>query len=511
MDTFLNLSNKYRNLCDTKINLVQLCSGPIRRFYSECANIFRVLDGEDDFQKKIALDLWLLRANVLYALDHLDGEWVSVNPFRNSIVDRLNQIGVDASRISAFGKAVDLVVSLHESPKAAWIRSALECDNLNSNTASETLILQKIVTKQHVSLFTRREICAPLVSSVRNIFDEFTGRIIVPGAALNERDYSILLESGKFSQIDFLLYDVEKLRLPKRLNFDPGMFVGNALYLNEFNPVKTILIIDDIDEVEDGERTDELEKFHLENHGSIDEGSGNDQLRARSALCTSGMALTLPISDEGVYVLDQETRTVRRVQGEALVSGNVLALFPRNRLTLLDQLSAERGFDEENEKACDWRRSLSSVMLMRSAGEISTAMLERGAVSSIGTLRSSLSSWESGETIAPKHQEDFSALIRYLGAEGVLKEDDIEGYIEDRWERILRMRAVRIKSGSDIGHESASLLASLMEAVDSRSLLGEHVLSNGMPVLICQIDDLDSMAVPVQRSQLYDIDGVWEA
>lgn len=508
---FGQTTRQFRNAAALRVREIPIGSPCVADVVRVSRRILACLDRSDPFQAALARRVWSLRAKVLFTL----------HPFHHAelgLLASLEQIVGDASLIPSLADAVrDLVRSTHAlleyptNPKLVRIK-ALLIPEAGCPPESRAGIVVAMALGRTFGWPVKPDGMPDLpgdpviIDSRKALASSVFDRIIVPGACpyLSPQMFIDLFYQGRAGEINVLLYPGEYFVLRERPTLpDSSVFRGRL------TTTRVLCSRESVGEAADGEG---------DAHGQREESAWDiahdgqraplpDHRAARFVLFRDARGLFVP---EGAHLLvwradsSAEESDLESLPVDRLSEGDWLVLRPSGTRYLLDVESAEEGFGQKMEEACDWRPALERLLLTRSPEEIAEEMRAVGA--SGRSLSQSLRQWADGAVYGPGHRAELAALLHVLSNhKKIATPASMDEYVTAHWNGLQELRGIRQRAAQVVRREICSQLSNALGRLKALPEDGAVALENGVRVQLCQVAAVDDQRAWVPPARLMDL------
>lgn len=501
----------YENARSLAVTVYVVPDSNVEAFIRSSLAVFRLVDRDDELQVEISRRVWRLRATVLYTLRQFsDGELC--------LQEQANQLKEQTSRYSHLQACVnavcDRVNDLIDSP-------ANPKTNLLENLAAEFdgrgLLLTKMSNGSSPGWPNKDQKLFALPGMEIETFRSAaelkvpTSYIIIPGGirTMTPELVQKVFFSGVTSRIIVCTYQSETFKNPSRLDMSNWNILRSATTPTVSYPVENS-IINEVDEVDDWIN----DQFWINLHGGDREKhSGKDP--SRYVLFANGMGCFFP-EDGTVLSTRNVSRTIcdsdfKNARVTRLTDSDWVLLRDGHAGTHLDQTSdrllEELGEEKLLEVATDWKSSLDALTLTKSMNEISAGIESYGSKVTARTIQL----WCNGNVLGPANEAVFNSLIRYLAAEGKIRNlaTSIDQYILQRWGQLQDFRGLRHKAGNIIRQELINQLVTSIggQTLDSLSCDEYRIFNDeSSSLILLRVEMVDSTTSYVSQSRYGQLD-----
>lgn len=502
---------RFRNAAALRVREIPVSSPPVAEIVHLSRQIVTCLERTDPFQSELGRRIWSLRSRIQFTLLSFDHPKVGLREI-------LNEVAADATAIPSLENLIrDLVQAGYAllehpaNPKLSRTKALLEAE-MYGNCGSPTGIIAAMALGRTFGWPEKPDGMPdlpgdPLVIDSRKMLASTSfDRVIVPGTChyLSHQMFVDLFYQGRSGEISVLLYPGEYFTLRKRLPIpDSPVFRGRL------SSTRVICSRDSISDLT-GEEGD-AEGGNEESVWEIAHDGHRAQLpgchAARYVLFRDARGLFVP---EGAHLLvwkygnTAEDNQLESVPVVRLSEGDCLVLRPSGTRYLLDLESAEEGFGQKLEEACDWRPALERLLLTRSPEDIAEEMRAVGANGR--TLSQSLRNWADGSVYGPGHKSELGALLQILMKHGKLATlAAMDEYVNAHWNGLQELRGIRQRASHSVRREICSQLSNALSRMKALPESGLVTLENGVKVQLCQVAALDDRMAWVPPSRLMDL------
>lgn len=469
------------------------------------------LDRTDPFQCEVGRRVWSLRTRILFTLLAFDHPKLGLGEI-------LREVAADATTIPALASPIrDLVdagYALLErpvNPKLLRARALLEAEAHGLGGSLTGIITAMALGRTYG--WPEKPDGTPdlprdsvIIDSRKMLGSAAFDRIIVPGTChyLSPQMYCDLFYQGRASEISILLYPGEYFTLRKRQTLpDSPVFRGHLSSTRVICSRESICDLAAGDGEAEGGKEESVWEIAHDGHRVQLPGCH----AARYVLFRDARGLFVP---EGAHLLVwkkgnvTEESQLESVPVARLSEGDCLVLRPSGTRYLLDLESAEEGFGQKLEEACNWRPALERLLLTRSPDDIAEEMRAAGANGR--SLSQSLRNWADGSVYGPGHRGELEALLQILTKHGKLAMPaDMDEYVTAHWNGLQELRGIRQRAAHSVRREICSQLSNTLSHLTDLPEGGQVGLENGVRVQLCQVAAVDDRTAWVPLSRLMDL------
>lgn len=508
---FGQTNQRFRNAAALRVREVPVSSPLVAEIARLTRQIMVCLDRTDSFQGEIGRRVWNLRTRIFFTLLSFDHPKVG-------LCEILDEVAADATTIPAlenlFRDLVQAGYALLEhpaNPKLIRTRALLESE-MHVLRGSPTGIIASMALGRTFGWPERPDGMPDLpgdpviIDSRKMLASTAFDRVIVPGTChyLSHQMFIDLFYQGRAAEISILLYPGEYFTLRKR-----PLLPDSPILRGRLSSTRVICSRDSISNLADGEA--DAEGGNEESVWEIAHDGHRAQLpgchAARYVLFCDARGLFVP---EGAHLLvwkngnTAEESQLESVPVVRLTEGDCLVLRPSGTRYLLDLESAEEGFGQKLEEACNWRPALERLLLTRSPEDIAEEMRAAGANGL--SLSQSLRNWTDGSVYGPGHRSELEALIQILMKHGKLATPaDMNEYVTIHWNGLQELRGIRQRAAHSVRREICSQLSNALSLLPDLPAGGLVGLENGLRVQLCQVAAVDDRMAWVPPSRLMDL------
>ncbi|MBK7899703.1 MAG: hypothetical protein IPJ99_10305 [Betaproteobacteria bacterium] len=503
---------RFRNAAALRVREIPVGSPFVAEVVRLSRQVMTCLDRADPFHGAFGRRVWVLRTRILFTLLPFDHVGLS-------LCEILNEIADDAASIPALAKPVrDLVQATHAllehpaNPKLIRTRALLEAEAYEPR-GSRTGIVAAMALGRTFGWPEKPDGMPDLpadpaiIDSRKTLASEAFGRIIVLGTCryLSPQMFDDLFYQGRAGEINVLLYPGEYFALRNRQTLPES-----SVFRGRLSTTRVISSRESISDLMGGEE---------------DEQGGNEE--SVWDIAHDGHRAPLPRHRAARYVLFRDARGIfvpeeahllvwkndssteedselDSVPVARLAEGDWLVLRPSGTRYLLDLESAEEGFGQKLEEACNWQPALERLLLTRSPDVIAEEMRAAGANGR--SLSQSLRNWADGSVYGPGHRGELGALFLVLMKHGKLATPaDMNDYVNAHWNGLQELRSLRQRAAHSVRREICSQLSNVLGHLRVLPEDGHVVLENGVRVQLCQVAAVDDHMAWVPPSRLMDL------
>lgn len=502
---------QFRNAAALRVREIPVGSPCVADLVRLLRQITACLDRSDPFHGALARRVWSFRAKILFTLHPFDHAELGLRDSLEEIVD-------DASLIPALADPVrDLVRSTHAllahpiNLKLVRTRALLDAE-AHGPRESRTGIIVAMALGRTFGWPVKPDGTPDLpgdpaiIDSRKALASSALDRIIVPGTChyLSPQMYVDLFYQGRAGEINVLLYPGEYFALRKRPTLP-----NSTVFRGRLTATRVLCSRESMGEptVSEGdtEGADEESVWEIAHDGH--RVPLPDHRPARFVLFRDARGLFVP---EGAHLLvwkagsTAEESELESVPVARLAEGDWLVLRPSGTRYLLDLESAEEGFGQKMEEACDWRPALERLLLTRSPEEIAEEMRAAGA--NARSLSQSLRQWADGSVYGPGHRGELGALLHVLWNHGkIATPANMDEYVTAHWNGLRELRGIRQRAAHVVRREICSQLSTALGLLKALPEGGLVALESGVRVQLCQVAAVDDQRAWVLPARLMDL------
>lgn len=500
-----------------KVREITIDSKAVGSVLQSCRALFDSLDRDDPFQADLSRKAWEFRAHVLFTLLPFDSHEIELLARLEEIADAAKRIPGAVNATGSLEQAARFLLNHPDNPKYHWIMAALDTALESAPPERMGLLSMMAMGKTFGCPKTTDGLLdAPravqVIESRRSLASEIFDRVIIPGTChyLSSALHLELFHEGRVREVDVLVYPGEWFSLRNRL-----VPPGSAIFLGRLTSSRiacTAVATSDMPDATEVERDeadadtsmrDEL--WQITHDGEKSPAPG--LVSSRYVLCRNGHGLFVPIDAHFMVWRDDasdEDSQMESVPVDRLAEGDWLVMQPTDTGYLLDLESAEAGFGQRMEDACDWRPALERLLLTSSPVEIAEEMLAEGAhgVSLVQSVRN----WTDGSVYGPGDRNELRVLLALLIRHGKLPvPENFDQYVAEHWKGLQEIRGIRHRAGLHVRSEIHRQLSSALGQLGQLGQLGvcqDVMLDGGVRIQLSQVAALDEQISWVPSSRL---------
>ncbi|MDP2828668.1 MAG: hypothetical protein Q8O37_08680 [Sulfuricellaceae bacterium] len=474
-----------------------------------CRALFDLLDRGDPFQADLSRQVWVFRAHILFTLLPFDSPEIG-------LLTRLEEIARTAGHIPGAVKAAGrleqearFLLAHPENPKHRWIMTA-SGTTTESAQSDRTRFLSMMAMGRTFGWPKTPEglLDAPwpvqAIDSRKCLASAVFDRIIIPGTChyLSAPLFTELFHEGRSKAVDVLVYPGEWFSLRQRLTPPVSTIFRGRLTSRPITcTVEATAGTHDADTADtDASMRDVLWQI---THGG-EQSRAPGLISARYVLCRDARGLFVPTN---AYFLvwrgdiGDEEGQLERIPVHRLAEGDWLVMQPTDMGYRLDIESAEAGFSQKMEEACDWRPALECLLLIASPEEIAEEMLAEGATGV--SLAQSLRNWANGSVYGPEKQNELRVLLVILIRHSKLPSAGVfDQYVAEHWKGLQELRGIRHRAGVRVRRDIHRQLSKALDLLGQPSASQSVLLESGVRVQLSQVAALDDQTSWVPASRL---------
>lgn len=516
MNLFSLTSRIYKNVENTKVNLIKIENAQINELQKNARQLFSLLDRKDIDQKHLTFRVWLLRSTIFFTLLDFDDESLKLS---EQIKD-IKILGVGYPSIlpivEEMEKVIKCLILSPKNPKRTWLDNFLSINTIDRMGIFINLSHGRSPGWGGESPGPFSSYNSSKISYFRNLSDVKNisfNRVLLPCGCSNSPYHILanLLYSGITPEFDVLLYPSENFVFPKRLELPIDEVLQSKFKKSvfDFNEVKfsAQANIEEIDSWINESFWDELHKGQRRYSEQL--------IPAHYLLFKNGTGTFLPKNGRAQVLFENidgefTQDCLRQKEVEFISSGDLVVLRNGESGFLLDDTSEEImrnfGVDDLFANATDWKEALDTLTLTYDWEQISELLRNQNVNVSPSTIKR----WAGAEGFGPGNELDFSALMHLLIKENKISiEDEPAEYISKKWQMLRELRGIRQKAGHMIRDELFEALSTKINSL--KNTLGDETVIQGdansdVELIILRVFSVDQIPSYVHQSQIGRID-----
>jgi len=511
------IDGRYANAESCRVRKIVIDHHPFAEIASRCSRVFSMVDRDDEHQRQLARNVWLLKSTIAQTLVPFDDPRLGIESMIEKLVQQAETVSSVLETVRALSVAVESLVSYRSNPKREVFLETLAKFALQESGAGVFAGLQGGLTPGWpATIDAARDFPAGACTVLRtrkDIADVSFPVIVIPGT-LKFASTSIaidLVHGGRARDVVLLAYRRENVFVPEPVELPIDGRFRRATRTSEGVEVTEEVEDQPLDQWANDTFWQEIRNQH---GGGAPLSERDVTVPARFALFADGSGTFLP--DEGSVVeisrlLDSPDqpldgagqlprKPVRDLEERDLVmmrlrgSGDYLD-------AVADRMMEREGQASLRDTATTWKGDLFRALKLHGEGIVARRAREAGL-----RLRSAsyLWTWASDVVIAPHDFETFRALMRALGDLRVgLDSEPPDQYAREKWDEMERLKNYHQRAASEIRKallERVHMLVaarSRVDVVESIQLPGLEAGSIGL--LRVSAVDVSSVRVPFSR------------
>jgi hypothetical protein len=519
------VDTQYMQAAQGTLRQITLDFSPAAEISSACARIFSLVDRDDDQQRRIARNAWIIKSTILQTMLEFDDPRLGFNAMAQTMRDSADAVAAIASPTDTLVRLMDALVATPRNPKRDWFLAQIAASSAPGLPAAILVRLQGAGTPGWPAALTSvddfGDDSVALVRTRKDIRNRVFGKVVIPGTMKFTARPLVndILYGGRSADLIVLAYSAEKIYIPQpivlpadRTFAAAGLRKLNVTALKQAYPVDPI---DPIDNWANESIWEELRSRYLDVAPLSDK---DVSVAARFVLFADGSGAFLPEEKSVVEISDflnggrkfeiSEERLprkcVRDLEEHDLVmlrlsgSGDYLD-------DVADSLMAREGLGSLRIEATAWKPWLNRVIRKHGEGIVAKAGKDFGL-----RLRSATYIWAwAGETvIAPQDFDTFRALIATLvHLDPTAISAGTEEYAYKRWQQMEQVKAFHFRAGAAIRTALLQRVKSLVadrvrvETVESIELPGVEAGRMGL----LRVSAVDAKPVRIPQSRLFHV------
>ena len=516
------VDRQYMHAAQGTLRQITLDFAPAAEISSACARIFSLVDRDDDQQRRIARNAWIIKSTILQTMLEFNDPRLGLNAMAQTMRDSAEVVAAIASPTDTLVRLMGALVATPRNPKRDWFLAQMAASSATGSPAAILVGLQGAGTPGWPAALTSVDDfgndSVALVRTRKDIRNRVFGKVVIPGTVkfTARRLVHDILYGGRSADIVVLAYSSEKIHIPQPIALPADRTFGAAgLRRLRVAAPKQDDPIDQIDHWANESIWEELRSRHLD----VAPLSDRDvSVAARFVLFADGSGAFLPedksvveiselLKDGRNFEISQESlprKSIRDLEEHDLVmlrlsgSGDYLE-------EVADSLMTQEGLSSLRVEATEWKPWLNRVI--RAHGE--------GIVAKVGKdfglrLRSAtyLWAWAGDTVIAPHDFDTFRALIATLvRLDPTAIFAGTNEYAYKKWQQMEQVKAFHVRAGAAI---RTALLQRVMGLVADRVRV-ETVESIELPGLkagrmgLLRVSAVDAKPVRIPQSRLFHV------
>lgn len=509
LSSFQESRLRFRNATVMKVRVMSISAPAVGSVLESCLELFYLLERGDLFQADLSRKIWGFRIHILFTLLPFDSPEIGLLTRLEEIVRLASHIPGAVKSAQRLELSARFLLAHPENPKHRWIIKS-SGTTTESEQSDRTGFLSMMAMGRSFGWPRTQEglLEAPwpvqAIDTRKCLASALFDRVIIPGTChyLSAALFSELFHEGRTKSIDVLVYPGERFSLRQRRTLPVStIFQGKLTSRPITYTMEAAAETDDSDAVDtDAGMRDAL--WQLSHDGEQSPGPG--LVSARYVLCRDAHGLFVP-TNAHLLVWRGDTSTednqLESTPVERIVEGDWLVMQPSDTGYLLDLESAEAGFSQKMEEACDWRPALESLFRTTFPEEIADEMRAEGAHGV--SLAQSLRNWVDGRVYGPGDRNELRVLLTILIRHGKLsKTSDFDHYVAEHWKGLQDLRGIRHRAGHHIRSKIHHQLTKALEQLGQPSASQAVLLENGVRIQLSQVAALDDHTSWIPASRL---------
>lgn len=511
------IDGRYANAGSCRVRKVVINHPLYAEIASCCARVFSMVDREDDHQRQLARNAWLLKSTIAQTLLPFNDSRLGIQPMIEKLVQQAETVPSVSGTVKALSDAVASLVSSGRNLKREMFLDTLGKSTLRAGGAGVFAGLQGGLTPGWPATVDASQdfpagTCTVLRSR-KDIADSGFSVIVIPGTLkFASTPIAIdLLYGGRTTDVVLLAYRRENVFAPEPIGLPIDGRFHRATRISE-----KVDVVEEVEEQPLDQWANDTFWQEIRNQqvGGVPLSERDVTVPARFVLFADGSGTFLP--DEGSVVeisllLDRPdqplagTGQLPRKSVRDLEERDLVMMRLRGSGDYLDEV-ADRMMEREGQAslrdtATAWKGELFRALKLHGEGVVARRARQAGL-----KVRSAsyLWTWASDDVIAPHDVESFRALMRALCDLQVgMESDSCDEYALDRWAEMERLKQFHQRAASEIRKallERVHMLVvarSRVDVVESIQLPGLEAGSIGL--LRVSAVDVSSVRIPLSR------------
>jgi hypothetical protein len=518
------VERQYAAAADRALHRKVLDFPPAVSLVAACGRIFASLEREDEFQRRVARSVWLIKSAVLQTFLPFDDARLSIKASAEELIRVANTLPAIRADAAIVASILDSLTASAVNPKREWFLRELGHGPSRRITTAVFAGLQGAGTPGWpVDLDPASEpglIGIPMIRTRKDCRKLVFDRVVIPGTTRFAAKSLVLdlLYGGRAREVVVLTYRGERAFLPEPIQLPTdNVFASRADARSDMVEVEVEAEV--VDSQLDAWATSSMWQAIRAQHVDMNPVSDRDvTVSARFVLFADGSGTFLPedrrvveishLFDEGADAAPSDDQLPRK-QVRDLEEGDLVLL----RIAggghyvedVADDLMAKAGLRDLRRAATDWKEALSRVLKKRGDGYVARAARDIGL-----RIRNAsyLWQWAGDAVMAPHDFETFLALIRAIArldpTENLGKTDE---YAQARWRQMEQVKSFHMRAGVVIRN---ALLERVKQLLAERASIAT-VLSVELPGLaagrmgLLRVSAVDAKPMPVPLSRLFHV------
>lgn len=512
---------RYVRAASCRVRKVVLDHPLISDIAGQSAHIFSLLDREDEHQRRLARDVWLLKSTITQTLLPFADVRLEIKSKTDGLRRQSESVPSAAGSIVALAEQVNLLVDSSTNPKREVVLKAMSSLASGGGEVGVFAGLQGGLTPGWpIEVSAATDFAAgscTIFRTRKEIADKGFSTIVIPGTLrFSSRTTSMdLLNGGHASEIMVLAYKRESVFIPEPIELpeDRRFRVAECPAVEKAVAIEGPALL--LDQWANESFWQEVRARHTPS-GPVSER--DITMSARFVLFADGSGAFLPddgsvvevsaLVDNPAILLTQSDRLPRKAVRD-LEERDLVMLRLTGSGDYLDEV-ADRMMEQEGhlslrEEATAWKNILFRAIKQHGEGTVARVARNNGL-----KLRSAtyLWNWASDAVIAPHDFETFLVLIRALvQLEGGLTWVNPDEYAQERWTEMELLKVFRQRAAVEIRRLLLERVRGLIaarqriETVESIQLPG---LDSGRIGLL-RVSAVDATSVRIPYSKLFQL------
>jgi len=516
------VDKQYKHAGQGKLRQVKLAFPPATVISSACGSIFSMVDRDDDEQRRIARQAWIIKSTILQTMLQFDDPRLGLASMTEVMSLAAAAVPTIASPVDSLLRMMRELVATPSNPKREWFLAQLKSADKPDLQIAILAGLQGSGTPGwSAAISSRKDFLGDSITLVRtrkDLKDRVFAMVVIPGPVKFTTRPLLhdILYGGRASDLVVLAYNTERIYVPQPIAVPIDSTFRSAGFRNPRAESQENDAPDNqIDRWANESIWEELRSRHLD----VAPISERDvSVPARFVLFADGSGAFLP-DDKGVVELSElldgggnlETteerlprKNVRNLEEHDLImlrltgSGNYLD-------DVADSEMDQAGLGSLRREATEWKPWLHRIIKEYGEGLVAKAGKDFGL-----RLRSATYLWEwAGDGVmAPHDFATFRALMTTLAKldpSGVTS--GVDQYADEKWRQMEQVKTFHARAGATIRtaliKRVKGLVAErrLVETVESIELPGVEAGRMGL----LRVSAVDSKPVRTPQSRLFHV------
>jgi hypothetical protein len=516
------VDRQYKQAAQGRLRQVTLAFPPATGISSACGSIFSMVDRDDDEQRRIARQAWIIKSTILQTMLQFDDPRLGLASMTDVMRLAAAVVPAIASSVDSLLRMMGELVATPRNPKREWFLAQLDSADKPALPIAILAGLQGTGTPGWPAAVSSSEdfrgSSITLVRTRKDLKGRVFGMVLIPGTVKFTTRPLLhdILYGGRGSDLVVLAYGTERTYVPQPIALSIDSTFGDAGFRNP----RTVLQEDDvpdnqIDRWANESIWEELRSRHLDG-APISERDVS--VPARFVLFADGSGAFLPddkrvvelseLLDGGGNIETTEERlprkNVRDLEEHDLImlrltgSGNYLD-------DVADSEMDQAGLGNLRREAIEWKPWLHRIIKEHGEGLVAKTGKDFGL-----RLRSATYLWEwAGDGVmAPHDFATFRALITTLAVlDPSAVSSGVDQYAEEKWRQMEQVKTFHARAGATIRtaliQRVKGLVAErrLVETVESIELPGVEAGRMGL----LRVSAVDSKPVRTPQSRLFHV------